>query len=107
MPNWETDLGKAREASFLARLVLNPELAPDLRPGILARIHELHPHCRPYWDGANLALYVRHGRAIELPKGLKFAASYIEEVFPDGSARVVKTRFAANQGYILPQTTEL
>lgn len=104
MPDAEAD--KAKQAEYLARGLAQGYFSETGAAVALAQLRLLYPFCRPDLDHYNLHLFVEPGRTKELPKGVKYSAWYIEEVFSDGTAKVVKTMYDAMQGQIIPRTRE-
>lgn len=91
---------KARQLSLLLRKLSgwqNQERRQVLE--ILAAANELMPSARfflgsfpPAVPTVTICLFVQQGTLEKLPKAVKFAAYYIEEVHDDGTGRVVKNK---------------
>lgn len=95
---------KAQRQTSIVRNLLRAE--GDERGRLLDLLREtLPPTVRVYYD-QGLRVYCDKNPSLTvstLGKGLSFAAVYIEEVLPDGSANVVKSLYGPSK---LDQTTE-
>ena len=92
---------KAKRAMALIRTL---QLAaaqehPEFWEEPLAELRQLYPEVRFLMELRGFRVFVMSGELPRLPKAIRYAADYIEEVNPrDGTAIVRKDRLGTNQG---------